>query len=56
VNELEKEREKLREAIKFVAARKELAAQADAAEAKFQAAHARAEKQLANNRRIFYDR
>jgi hypothetical protein len=26
------------------------------AEAKFQAAHDRAEKQLANNRRIFYDR
>ena len=83
--------EKLREAIQFVAARKELAAQekpelkllgprgnelgtteltdeadilawakpllaADAAEAKFQAAHDRAEKQLANNRRIFYGR
>ena len=29
---------------------------ADAAEAKFQAAHDRAEKQLANNRRIFYGR
>ena len=31
-------------------------AAAAALEAKFQAAHDRAEKQLANNRRIFYDR
>ena len=35
---------------------KEAAADATALEAKFQAAHDRAEKQLANNRRIFHGR
>jgi len=34
----------------------EITEDAAEAEAKFQAAHDRAEKQLANNRRIFYDR